>query len=352
MKATDMDRNLKSLLCGVAVAALVIAPSVSGFGQSMPHPPPPAPAAPPAPPAPPPMPPMPPMPAMHGHGSNWTTGSVHTFNSNSVKLEDVVGTVVVTVRDSGPMSVQISGARERVAGVEVSQDDGRLNIEASSDGEDSQSVWDWKNWFNFHNSESHESNDLTIKVAVPRGSDVNVEDLVGEAYIGDTMGNLRFEAASSNAHIGKVAKAKISLGGSGRIDIAGVTGLLDVDMGGSGKLVAGPTGSVKADIAGSGDAQLGAIAGGLSVDIAGSGDITAAHVNGPTHIDIAGSGTVRIADGIANPLHVDIMGAGNLYFGGVAVDPHIDAVGSGTVHLKAYRGKLDSEGMADVKIGD
>jgi hypothetical protein len=345
-----MDRKTKSLLCGVAVAALVIAPSVPGFGQSMPHPAP-APSAPSMPPMPP-APPMPPMPPMHGHGSNWTVGSVHTFNTNSLKLEDVVGTVIVTVRDSGPMAVQISGARERVAGVEISQDDGRLHIEASSDGDDDRSVWDWKNWLNFHTDDSHESDDLTIKVTVPRGSDVNVEDLVGNATIGDTMGNLRFEAASSNAHIGKVAKAKISLGGSGRIDVASVTGLLDVEIGGSGKLVAGPTGSVKADIAGSGDAQLGAIAGGLSVDIAGSGDITAAHVNGPTHIDIAGSGTVRIADGIANPLHVDIMGAGNLYFGGVAVDPHIDAVGSGTVHLKAYRGKLDSEGMADVKVGD
>src|ERR1700722_13684653 len=99
MKASDMDRNLKSLLCGVAVAALVIAPSVSGFGQSMPHPPP-APSAPPAPPAPPPppAPPAPPAP-MHGHG-NWTTGSVRSFNTNSLKLEDVVGTIVVTVRDS------------------------------------------------------------------------------------------------------------------------------------------------------------------------------------------------------------------------------------------------------------
>jgi hypothetical protein len=289
---------------------------------------------------------------MHGHGSNWTTGSVHTFNANSVKLEDVVGTVIVAVRDSGPMAVQISGARQRVAGVDVSQDDGRLHIEASSDEEDTQSVWDWKNWFNFHSDNSHRGDDLTIKVTVPRGSDVNVEDLVGDATIGDTMGNLRFEAASSNAHIGRIAKANISLGGSGKVDITSVAGELNVEMGGSGKLVAGPTGSVKADIAGSGDAQLGPIAGGLSVDIAGSGDITAAHVNGPTHIGIVGSGTVRIADGIANPLHVDIMGAGNLYFGGVAVDPHIDAVGSGTVHIKAYRGELNSEGMADVKIGD
>jgi hypothetical protein len=250
------------------------------------------------------------------------------------------------------MEVQVSGSQERVNGVQISQDDGRLKIDASSYEEDTQSVWDWKNWFNFHSDWGHHASDLTIRVTVPRGSNVDVEDLVGEADIGDTMGELRFEAAASKAHIGKVAKAKISLGGSGRIDIASVSGPLDVDMGGSGKLVVGPTGSVKADIAGSGDAQFGPISGGLTLDIAGSGDVTAAHVNGPTHVDVAGSGTVRIADGIANPLHVDIMGAGSLYFGGVAIDPHIEAVGSGNVHIKAYRGKLSNEGMADVKIGD
>src|ERR1700723_1716066 len=107
MKATDMDPKRKSLLCGVAVAALVIAPSVPGFGQSMSHPPPPppAPSASSGPPAPPPS-PAPPAPYMHGHGSSWTTGSVRSFNTNSLKIEDVVGTVVVTVRDSGPMAVQ------------------------------------------------------------------------------------------------------------------------------------------------------------------------------------------------------------------------------------------------------
>jgi hypothetical protein len=51
-------------------------------------------------------------------------------------------------------------------------------------------------------------------------------------------------------------------------------------------------------------------------------------------------------------LHVEIMGSGNFAFGGVAVDPHIEAFGSGNVRLHSYRGKLDTEGMADVKIGD
>jgi len=338
-----MNAKLKSLLCGAAVAAFVIAPSVSGFGQtSAPH----APSAPPAPQLP------PPPPAAPYDGNEWTRVPARSFSAQNVKLEDIVGTIIVAVRDSGPMTVEISGSHSRVAATRISQDDGQLDIEGLSYEEDSKSVWDWRNWFNFKDANHTASGDLFVKVTVPRGTDVNVQDLVGDAYIGDTMGNLRFEAAVSKAKIGHVSKAKIELGGTGRIDIAGVTGELSIDMGGSGKITAGSAGSVKADIAGSGDVQFGNIAGGLSLDIAGSGDATAAHVNGPVHLAIAGSGTVRIADGIADPLHVDIMGAGNLYFGGVAVDPHIDAMGSGTVHLKAYRGKLNSEGMADVKIGD
>lgn len=334
-----MKRNFSSLVCGAAVAGLLIAPTVSSYGQSAPPRPPAAPAAPHLPPA-------PPMPA------GWTTAPARNFNANSVKIEDIVGNIVVDVRDSGPVTVEVSGAPKRVNSVRTSQDGSLVVVEGMSDTDSNISVWDWHNWFNFPREEERITGNLTVKVTVPRGADVNVQDLVGDATIGDTMGALRFEAATSRARIGRISRAKISLGGTGRIDIAGVTGELDLEMGGSGKIVVGSAGSVKADIAGSGDAQFGPITGGLSLDIAGSGDVTAARVNGPTHIDIAGSGTVRIADGIANPLHVDIMGAGNLYFGGIAVDPHIDAVGSGSVHIKAYRGHLDSEGMADVKIGD
>jgi len=346
-----MKPNLRSLLCGAAVAALVIAPTVPGFGQtSVVHvaAAPAAPAAPMAPPAP----PAPPAPAAHYNG-NWTVAPVRNFNTSSVRLQDIVGTITVAVRDGGPMIVEVSGARPRVDRVHASQDGGELIVEGSSDVEDNKSVWDWKNWFDFSHDENYDRGTLFVKVTIPRGSDVNVKDLVGDAYIGDTMGALRFDAAASKARIGKVQSASIDLGGTGDIYITSVANDLHLDMGGSGKVITGPVGgTVKASIAGSGDARFGNISGGIHLDIAGSGDVTAAHVNGPTHIDIAGSGTVRIADGIANPLHVDIMGAGNLYFGGVAIDPHIDAVGSGSVHLKAYRGKLNSEGMADVKIGD
>lgn len=309
-----MSHRGKSFLGGAVLAALVILPAAAADGD-------------------------------------WSVWPTKTFSGNAVKFSDIVGTLTVNVRDGGPVTVDVSGTRERLSGVSVHQEDGRVVIDGANSS-DNESVWDWHKWFNFSSDWQPKTKSLFVKVTVPRGASVNVSDLVGEATIGDTQGELRFEAAASKAHIGRVGPAHVSLAGAGHVDIAQVNGPLHLEIGGSGKVTVGPVQSVDADIGGSGDAQFGAIAGGLKLDIAGSGDVSAARVNGPTHVDIAGSGSVKIADGTADPLHVDIMGAGTFIFGGVAVDPHIDAVGSGNVKLKSYRGHLDTEGMADVKIGD
>jgi len=276
---------------------------------------------------------------------------VRSYSAGDVKFDDIVGMVIVNVGNAGPMTVEVSGTKTRVNDVKVYVKDNTLRVDGSGYDNNS-SVWDWNNWFNFSNDDwDRRTDNLYVKVTVPRGTNVNISSLVGNAAIGDTEAALHLDAAVTNARIGKVASAKIDLGGDGEVDIAQVDGPLILDVGGSVKVKVGPVGSVRADIAGSGDATFGAIAGGLTLDIAGSADVTAARVNGPTKIDIAGSGNVKIADGVANPLHVDLMGAGDFDFGGVAVDPHIDAVGSSSVRIKAYRGHLDTEGMADVKIG-
>jgi hypothetical protein len=308
-----MNKKMRSFLGGAAVAAVLILPAAASNGD-------------------------------------WVSWPAKNFNADAVRIEDMVGKLTVNVRDGGPVSVEVSGVKERVNGISIREEDGKVVIDGS-DANDNESVWNWRNWFNFSTNYEPSTDNLSVKVTVPKGARVDVSDLVGDATIGDTQGELHFEAAASKARIGRVGPAHVSLGGAGRIDIAQVNGALHLEVGGSGKVTVGPTQSVHAEIAGSGDAEFGAIAGGLSLDIAGSGDVSAASVNGPTKVDIAGSGSVKIADGTANPLHVDIMGAGNFVFGGVAVDPHIDAVGSGTVKLKSYRGHLDNEGMADVKIG-
>ena len=347
------DRKMKSLMGGAAIAALLILPSISGHASEMQlaantprhH------ATPPAPPAPPAAPAMTAQPAQSAaQNGNWVRWPTKTYNAGSLKVEDLVGTLTIDVKDGGPMTVEVSGDKNRVGHINVSQDGNTLDIDGENSDEND-SVWDWKNWFNFKDGAQRHTTNLFVRVTIPRGTDVRVEDLVGNANIGDTYGVLHFGAAATTAQIGRVKEAHIEVGGSGKINVTQVDGPLHLDVGGSGKITVGSTQEVDADIAGSGDVTLGPVAGGMKIDIAGSGDISTPRVDGPVHVEIAGSGSVKIADGKADPLHVEIMGAGNFSFGGVANNPHIEAVGSGSVKIKSYTGKLDTEGMANVQIG-
>jgi hypothetical protein len=303
-----MNDQMKSLLLGAAVAGLLILPAAAA--------------------------------------EDWTTWPQKSFGAGTLRVDDFVGTLIVNVTNGGNIKVDVAGTRERIKNVEVHSSGNGVLIEGQNTG----TVWDWKNWFNFDYSRS-KPDQLVVKVSVPRGTAISVDDMVGKATIGDTMGPIKYEASATQTKIGKVSTADISLAGTGRIDIAAVAGELKLDIAGSGKVNVGPTKAVKADIAGAGDTALGPIAGPLSVDIAGSGDISTSRVNGPVKVSIAGSGSVKIADGVANPLHVDIMGSGNFTFGGLAVDPHISSFGSGSVKIKAYKGKLSSDGMATVDVG-
>jgi hypothetical protein len=304
-----MTEQTKSLLMGAAVAALLILPAAAA--------------------------------------EDWVTWPQRSYNASGLKVNDFVGTLLINVSNGGNATVNVSGTRERTRQVEVYSAGSTVVIE----GQNTESVWDWHKWFNFSDYTRSKPDQLVVKVSLPRGSAVSVEDLVGKATIGDTMGPLKFEASATESKIGKVSSAKISLAGTGRIDVAAVTGPLDLDIAGSGKVTVGPSQRVKADIAGAGDTALGPIAEGLDVDIAGSGNISTPRVNGPVKVDIAGSGSVNIADGVANPLHVDIMGSGDFSFGGTAVNPHVSSFGSGSVKIKAYKGHMSSEGMASVDVG-
>ena len=332
MDASDM----KHMFRGAAVAAFLILPTLAHAGPV-------------------PVPPSPPMPSATAHmpfpvlvreEGGWVTRPQRSFPVRAVKVADIVGTLVVAVKPDGPTTLDISGIRSRVDGLEVSADGGTLKIE----GQHINSVWDWRNWFNFSIHDASAPKNLIVKITVPKGADLNVDGLVGDAAIGDTMGPVRFEAAASTARIGRIGSAKLSFAGSGKIDIAEVDGPLDLDIAGSGKVHVGKSKRVKADIAGAGDAQFGDIDGGLHLDIAGSGDVVANSVNGPVKISIAGSGSVKIANGQAKPFKVSIMGSGNIDFGGMAVDPDLSALGSGSVHLKSYSGRLSSNGSVSVKV--
>jgi hypothetical protein len=308
-----MAGQWKSILGGAAVAALLIIPASAGNT---------------------------------GGNGDWTSLPWRSYEVHTVKVDSLVGHLRVEVKPQAQVSVQISGRKPRLDRVSVHASGDTLVVASENDNE----VWDWKSWFDFSAHDSSER-DVDVHVVVPKGTAIRVDDMVGDAQIGDTEGDMRFEAVASTTTIGKVKDARISMMGSGRIQMSEVMGTLKLDIAGSGKIKAASTKSVDADIAGSGSAELGAIDGGLSLDIAGSGNFNAARVNGPVKVGIMGAGSVNIPQGTANPLHVDIMGAGNFVFGGEAIDPHVSALGSGRVKLRSYKGRMDSDGMVDVQVG-
>ena len=279
---------------------------------------------------------------------NWVTGPQRNFDIKSLKIDDVVGTLKVEVKDGGPATLQISGLKQRVDGLTIAQTNGVLSIK----GHNAQSVWDWSHWFDFSYNDT-KPDQLFVHLTIAKGTRVDVDDINGKATIGNTEGEMHFSSAGyTESTIGNVTEATISLAGSGKVRLGNVSGKLHAETAGSGDIRTGNASEAHAEIAGSGSISTGNIVGGLHVEIAGAGDFTAMSVSGPTHVEIAGSGSVNIASGEANPLHVEIMGSGDVTFGGVAVDPHIESMGSGNVRLKAYRGSLTNEGNANLKIGD
>ena len=301
--------RMQSVLIGAAVAALVVLPAQAG-------------------------------------DPGWITGQVKSFDTHSLKLEDVVGTVRVDVKDSGPMTIQVNGLSNRVGTVHVNQHGNTLVVESETTGR----VWDWRHWFDFSGM-NVKPNQLQINVSVPRGAALDIEETAGNATIGNTMGPLKFAVQGySESTVGNVASADLDMAGSGKLTVGNVSGEVTIDDAGSGNIRVGDSGMLKADIAGSGSVTTGNIRGGVDVDIAGSGDFSAASINGPAKASIAGSGSVTLGGGEANPLHVEIMGSGNVSFAGMAVDPKIEAMGSGTVRIKAYRGNLQNNG-AKLNIG-
>lgn len=280
----------------------------------------------------------------------WVNGSWQTYDARNLKLEDMVGNVVIDVKDSGPIAVQISGESDLVSKVHVS----KLGNTVTLDNERSGQVWDWKHWLDFSRGGRAKPNQLQIHVVVPKGAAIDAEVAAGNAKIGDTMGPLTFSVQGhSESWVGSVSYAKLEMEGSGKLNVANVAGQADVETAGSGAIRIGDVGRVKAEIAGSGAISVGNVrSGGIDVDIAGSGDFSAQSVSGPVSASIAGSGSVSIANGEANPFKVEIMGSGNVSFGGVAVNPRIEAMGSGSVKIRSYRGSLSNDGMAKVSIGN
>jgi hypothetical protein len=258
-----------------------------------------------------------------------------SYRASELRLENLAGRVVIEVGGSN-VTVAITGKADELAAIEVTTSGAAVTIESSK----------------HHRRISGEAAELALfKISVPKGTDLSVDGLVGEAEIGDLGGDLKFEVSAVDAQIGDVSTAALHVSGSGDIGLGNVAGELSIEIAGSGSVEAGNADSAQVSIAGSGDVKIGDVRHGLKAEIAGSGDIQVKSVNGPVRAELAGSGDVSIGGGRANPLSVEIIGSGDFDFGGEAVDPEVSVMGSGSVTLGSYTGKLKSHGNPNLTIG-
>lgn len=258
-----------------------------------------------------------------------------SYSAKSLVLVNLIGRVEIEVGGSN-VAVQITGQPDELQAIEVGGSGGAVRIESSKR----------------HHRISGDASDYAVfKITVPKGADLTVDGLYGEAEVGDIGGRLKLSATALDGRIGNVSEADLELNGSGDLGVGNIDGKLGLVISGSGSVETGNADSADIGIAGSGDVSIKEIRHGLSAKIAGSGDINVDGVNGPVSAELAGSGDVSIDHGRATPLKVEIIGSGDFDFGGEAVDPDISVMGSGGVHLASYSGRLQSHGTANLTIG-
>ena len=252
------------------------------------------------------------------------------YEATTLRISDLVGVLQVEVTEGESLVVTLHGRAELLDGIDVRVDENTLVIERS------RSLLDWPQREVLRWRDQYP----TVAVQVPAGTALEIDNMVGQAKIGDLKGPLRLEAAWLSAEIGELSEADIELSGRGSLSLGRIVGGLRAELSGSGDLSAGAVGEAEIRKSGSGDVRLGKIERGLSYEGTGSGDMTADSVRGPVEVWINGGGNVRLLDGRAEPLRVRISGSGNFTLDGEAVNADLAVDGSGKITLASHIGSI------------
>ncbi|MFT3998172.1 MAG: DUF2807 domain-containing protein [Asticcacaulis sp.] len=251
--------------------------------------------------------------------------------ASGVELKNVAARVIVTPEDRSDVKVTVSYGKADLPKVMVSERGGSLLVSGQLN----------KRELNCNGAQNIRIKGKSIAVSdlpvitlrVPRDAKINSE--------GATFG--RVSAARS---------LSFGLGGCGDWTIDTVDNKAELSLGGSGTLRAGNLGDAEIAVGGSGDVYTGKVRK-LSGAIGGSGSINVAEVSGPVELAIGGSGDVRIEKGYAPKLEVSIAGAGDVRFAGEAGDVEISIVGSGDVSIRKASGHVSRTvmGSGNIRIG-
>ena len=143
-----------------------------------------------------------------------------------------------------------------------------------------------------------DSEPVTLRLSVPRGSALTFDRFAGDATIDDTGGALTIGLLSGTVEAGMVAEASLTINGSGDIRVRKAAGALAMAINGSGTIAVadGSVTNVSGRINGSGALDFDGRAETAEAAINGAGTIDLAHVDARPRTQLAGAGRITVGN--------------------------------------------------------
>lgn len=228
------------------------------------------------------------------------------FTADSVRVENIVGTVQVTVDPAArSVTAEVTGQPHWVDTVRLDQAGGTLSVvqEAQS-----------------RRGRLDKDDMVTVLLTLPPGTALAMGNLVGEARVGDLDGPLRLQGSgAAEVEVGRVASAELDLSGAGDVTLGEVRGRL------------------RGSLSGAGSVEVGPVRGEVRLDVSGFGDVEVEAVQGPVTVQLSGVGDVHIKGGHTPMLVASASGVGNVRFDGTADDYRADHSGLGSIRINGKK---------------
>ena len=144
---------------------------------------------------------------------------------------------------------------------------------------------------------SNAADEVNITVMVPPGTNVTLDDVSGDAEIGDIGGDLDVTCkGTGRVHCGSVRSASISISGVGAVRVGEVTGSLNARISGSGniRVKSGTVTALDAKISGSGNFSFDGVTDTATLTISGVGNINVGKVKGNCNKRCTGVGNISV----------------------------------------------------------
>lgn len=175
----------------------------------------------------------------------------------------------------------------------------------------------------------------------------------GDIQLADVTGDMDLKiSGSGDVSMENAGPATVSVSGSGDFE-GGDFASLDLSVSGSGDIeIEDVLGFADITTRGSGDVELGEVGGGLEYRGSGSANLEADSVTGNLYLKTSGSGDIDIDDGDVKTLTISASGSSNVEYDGESVDAETHASGSSDVYINRPSGSLQSSdgGSGDVHI--